>query len=79
MTKTNINFTPKKYADAVGLDSSPTPGSQACTGWTPWGQQNLFYHLALSFDFMGKVFCFSLNDHLNEHEVLEQMAPVAQP
>ena len=33
MTPTNINFTPKKYAGAVGLDMSPSPGSQARTGW----------------------------------------------
>ena len=33
MTPTNINLTPKKYAGAVGLDRSPSPGSQARTGW----------------------------------------------
>ena len=33
MTPTNINFAPKKYAGAVGLDRSPSLGSQACTGW----------------------------------------------
>ena len=33
MTPTNINFNPKKYAGAVGLDRSPSPGFQACTGW----------------------------------------------
>ena len=29
MTPTNINFTPQKYAGAVGLDRSPSPGSPA--------------------------------------------------
>ena len=33
MTPTNINLTPKNYAGAVGLDRSPSPGSQARTGW----------------------------------------------
>ena len=32
---TNIKFTPKKFAGAVGFDRSPGPGFQACTGWTP--------------------------------------------
>ena len=32
-TTTNINFTPQKYAGAVGLNRSPSPGLQACTGW----------------------------------------------
>ena len=29
----NVNFTPQKYAGAVGLDRSPNPGLQARTGW----------------------------------------------
>ena len=33
MTPTNINFTPKKYAGAISLDRSPSPGPQARTGW----------------------------------------------
>ena len=33
MTPTNLNFTPQKYAYAVGLDRSPSPSSQASTGW----------------------------------------------
>ena len=28
-----LNFTPKTYAGAVGLERSPSLGSQACTGW----------------------------------------------
>ena len=30
---TNINFTPQKYAGVVGLYRSPSPCSQARTGW----------------------------------------------
>ena len=30
---TSIKFTPKKYAGAVCLDRSPSPGLQARTGW----------------------------------------------
>ena len=33
MTPTNINFTHKKYVGAVGLEKSPSPSSQAPTGW----------------------------------------------
>ena len=33
MTTTNVNFTNQKNAGAVGLDRSPSPGSQAHTGW----------------------------------------------
>ena len=33
MTPTNITLTTKKYAGAVGLDRSPSPGLQAHTGW----------------------------------------------
>ena len=33
MTPTNINFTPQKYAGAIGLNRSPSTGSQARTGW----------------------------------------------
>ena len=33
MTPTNINYTPKKYAGAVGLDRSTSPGQQVRTGW----------------------------------------------
>ena len=33
MSQAHINFTPKKYAGAVGLDRSHSPSSQARTGW----------------------------------------------
>ena len=35
MTRTNINFTPQKYAGAVGLDRSPTPARKHLQGHLP--------------------------------------------
>ena len=35
MTPTNINFTPQKYAGAVGLDRSPAPASKLTLAGTP--------------------------------------------
>ena len=32
-TPTNINLTQKKFAGAIGIDRSPSPGSQNRTGW----------------------------------------------
>ena len=41
MTPTHINFTPQKYAGAIGLDRSPSPGSQAHTGFAPLQEKNI--------------------------------------
>ena len=35
MTPANINFTPQKYAGAVGLDMSPAPAHKLALAGTP--------------------------------------------